>query len=96
MPKSLSDRSLAGRLASPLYSSASEQLAALEIIVDLLIAGRRMQLAMLALEPKKDPVADTSIIHQPRAAVLSSSRHLVSLVVNLGSNDLLGEADICE
>lgn len=79
-----------------MYSPAGEQLAALEITVELLVAGRKMQLAMLAPKLNAEEGRNASIIHEPRAAVLSTSRQLVSLVINLGSNGLLGQADICE
>lgn len=96
----LIDRTLKGRLGSPMYSAASEQVAAMEMTVELLLAGRKMQLAML--EPTSTPglmgldEVQMSNLHAARAGVLSSSRDLVSLVVNLGAKGFLNQVDIGE
>ena len=95
VPVALSDRSVREKSASSVYSPASEQLAGLETLVELLVAGRRMQLAMLSLGSKDDDRPDSStIINQPRETVLKVARRLVSSVVDLGSNGYLDQADI--
>lgn len=91
LPLTMSDRSIAGRLASPMYSVEYEQIAIIEQTIEMLIAGRKLQLATLA---KARENTSTTRLESARDAILEAGKHTLASAVKMGSAKLLGRCDI--
>lgn len=89
----MSDRSIAGRIASPMYSVEYEQIAIIEQTIEMLIAGRKLQLATLA---KARENTSSTRRESARDAILEAGKHTLASAVKLGSAKLLGRCDIRE
>lgn len=87
----MSDRSIAGRLASPMYSVEYEQIAVIEQTIEMLIAGRKLQLATLA---KTRENTSTTRLESARDAILEAGKHTLASAVKMGSAKMLGKCDI--
>ncbi|KIR29739.1 hypothetical protein I309_01224 [Cryptococcus deuterogattii LA55] len=91
LPPTMSDRSIAGRLASPMYSVEYEQIAIIEQTIEMLIAGRKLQLATLA---KARENTSTTRLESARDAILEAGKHTLASAVKMGSAKLLSRCDI--
>jgi hypothetical protein len=96
LPPSLAGRQLSARLVSPLYSLASEQVAAIEETILLTTSSRRMQLATASLSLPDSGSPPKAMLGWHRDAVVAAARRLVASVVQLGSEKLLQHCDISE
>lgn len=86
LPPSLRQRDLESRQKSALYSVAEEQVAGTEMLVQLLVAGRRLQLAQAANLPD-----------QPyRPPIVAAAKNLINSYVQLGAAQLLRHCDMRE
>ena len=83
---SLKQRDLESRQKSPLYSVAGEQVAGTEKLVQLLVAGRRLQLAQAAGKPD----------HSFRPPIVTAAKELINSYVQLGAAQLLRHCDMRE
>lgn len=82
-------------MRSPLYGPAYEQLAGTERMVELLLAGRRLQLATSMPEQHTPRASRQSLLQDCRAKVLAAAKEMVTSAIHLGSANLLGKCDIC-
>lgn len=89
----MSDRSIAGRLASPMYSVEYEQIAVIEQTIEMLIAGRKLQLATLARTREN---TSTTRLESARDAILEAGKHTLVSAVKMGSAKMLSRCDIRE
>lgn len=89
----MSDRSIAGRLASPMYSVEYEQIAVIEQTIEMLIAGRKLQLATLARTREN---TSTTRLESARDAILEAGKHTLASAVKMGSAKMLSRCDIRE
>jgi hypothetical protein len=78
------------RSSLPGYSPATEQVALVDRMIQLLVASRHLQLETLSNDPRP------SMLERYRALLITSSRELVALVVQLGSTSHLGHCDNCK
>lgn len=78
------------RATMPGYSMATEQVASVDHMVQLLVASRYLQLETLSSDPQAEK------LERFRVMLINSGRELVSLVVQLGATSQLGRGDICE
>lgn len=92
-PPAMSDRSIAGRLASPMYSVEYEQIAVIEQTIEMLIAGRKLQLATLARTREN---TSSTRLESARDAILEAGKHTLASAVKMGSAKMLSRCDIRE
>lgn len=76
------------RLGLIRYSVATEQVASIDQMIQLLIAARYLQLETTSESP------DPAKLENHRSALLNNAKELVSLIVQLGSASILGQCDI--
>ncbi|OWZ46704.1 hypothetical protein C356_02957 [Cryptococcus neoformans c45] len=91
LPPAMSDRSIAGRLASPMYSVEYEQIAVIEQTIEMLIAGRKLQLATLARTREN---TSSTRLESARDAILEAGKHTLASAVKMGSAKMLSRCDI--
>ncbi|KAK1921393.1 fungal-specific transcription factor domain-containing protein [Papiliotrema laurentii] len=84
LPPSLKGRDLESRQKSALYSVAEEQVAGTEMLVQILVAGRRLQLAQAANQPDR----------AFRPPIVAASKQLINSYVQLGASQLLRHCDM--
>lgn len=84
---SLRARDLESRQKSPLYSVAEEQVAGTEMLVQLLVAGRRLQLAQAANETDQQKY---------RTSIIAAAKQMINSYVQLGAAQLLRHCDMRE
>ncbi|GMK59945.1 hypothetical protein CspeluHIS016_0901620 [Cutaneotrichosporon spelunceum] len=70
------------------YSVATEQIAALDQMIQLMVASRHLQLETLSAEPAKDKLESF------RATILTHARDMTTIVVQLGASNQLAKCDI--
>lgn len=78
------------RAAQLEYSVATEQIVALDHMIQLMVASRHLQLETLSSEPHKET------LERYRATILTQARDMTAIVVQLGATNHLGKCDICE
>lgn len=76
------------RAMKPEYSVATEQVVALDHMVQLMIASRHLQLETLSTEPQKEKLESF------RATILSQARDMTAIVVQMGATNHLAHCDI--
>lgn len=87
-PPEISNPRHKDRLGLIRYSIATEQVASIDQMVQLLIAARYLQLETTSDKP------DPAKLENHRSALLHNAKELVSLIVQLGSASLLAQCDI--
>ncbi|BEI81790.1 hypothetical protein CcaverHIS002_0209500 [Cutaneotrichosporon cavernicola] len=89
-PPQFSEASPKNRAAQRHYSVATEQIAALDQMIQLMVASRHLQLETLSAEPAKDK------LEAFRATILTHARDMTTIVVQLGASNQLAKCDISE
>ncbi|BEJ12492.1 hypothetical protein CspHIS471_0209520 [Cutaneotrichosporon sp. HIS471] len=87
-PPQFSEASPKNRAAQRHYSVATEQIAALDQMIQLMVASRHLQLETLSAEPAKDKLESF------RATILTHARDMTAIVVQLGASNQLAKCDI--
>lgn len=90
LPEQLRSRQLSDRTQSPWHSVASENLAGVEQLIELLLGARRLQ---LALAPGSTGSPGQAALCQPLVAV---SKDMVASMIHLGASNLLWQVDMCK
>lgn len=88
LPPELRQRDLVDRIKSPFFSIASEQIAGVETLIEILLAARRLQLT-LATRPL-DPEKESAL----RGPLVQAAKSMITSMIQLGSADLLHQADM--
>jgi hypothetical protein len=89
-PVDVSDPQPKVRSSLPGYSVATEQVASIDQMIQLLVGARHLQLETLSQTPRP------AMLERHRALLIKAARDLVALVVQLGATYHLGRCDICE
>jgi len=89
-PRDVSERQPKVRSTFPGYSVATEQVASIDQMIQLLVGARHLQLETLSPDPRP------AMLERHRAMLIRASRDLVALVVQLGATYHLGRCDIRE
>ncbi|TXT05566.1 uncharacterized protein COLE_06886 [Cutaneotrichosporon oleaginosum] len=76
------------RASQPDYSVATEQIAALDHMIQLMVFSRHLQLETLSAEPAKDK------LESYRGTILRQARDMTTIVVQLGASNHLAKCDI--
>lgn len=86
----LSERQSKARSTMSEYSTATEQVASVDQMIQLLVMARHLQLETLSSSPSG------AKCESYRASILSKARDMTAVVVQLGSTNMLGKCDISE
>lgn len=97
-PTELDINNTQARLRYAAHGVLLENLSAMELTIQLILAGRRLQLATPSGPPTTALTPGTRAVNvsAARQEVLDTSRQMVALAVQLGSAGLLAQSDISE